>query len=110
LCFLSSRYGRFMLSASWDRTVRMRDMKTGKELRAFTGHTEKVPNVAITTDATRAISASEDGTVRLWDVDTGKELYRCKGHEGKAVGVAITSNGRYALPGGQDGTVRLGRL
>lgn len=55
-------------------TVRVWDVKTGKELLALTGHTNFISSVTVSPDGKSVLSASFDGTVRLWDLATGREL------------------------------------
>jgi WD40 repeat protein len=61
-----TRDGKFGLSSSSDKTVRLWDLETGKELHCFTGHTEIVVGLAISPDGKFALSGSLDGTMRLW--------------------------------------------
>jgi WD40 repeat protein len=51
-----------------DCVVGLYDLKTGKELRLFKGHTDEVQRVACAPDGQRAFSASRDRTLRIWDL------------------------------------------
>lgn len=64
----STGAGRFLVSGSWDRTVRLWDRADGRLLRVFTGHDGYVEAVCTTPDGRLAVSGSVDGTVRLWDL------------------------------------------
>ncbi|QJT07169.1 hypothetical protein G9272_32545 [Streptomyces asoensis] len=57
-----------LATAGDDRTVRLWDARTGRELAALTGHTGRVLAVAFSPDGARLASGGEDGTVRLWEV------------------------------------------
>lgn len=63
--------GRLLVSASWDRTVRVWDLRAGRVLHVLEGHEQYVESVAVTPDGTRAVSGSVDGTVRVWDLTAG---------------------------------------
>ncbi len=60
--------GRHALTASFDRTVRLWDVGTGKELCRFEGHTGPVFGAVFSPDGRQALSGGEDGTMRLWDI------------------------------------------
>ncbi|HVS34075.1 MAG TPA: sigma-70 family RNA polymerase sigma factor [Gemmataceae bacterium] len=74
--------GKRALSASFDATVRVWDVETGKELHCLQGHTDRSDCAVFSPDGKRILSCSWDGTVRLWDVETGKEL-KCFGATGR---------------------------
>ena len=51
-----------------DRTVRIWDVVSGKEVRHFTGHLAPAWSAAFTFDGRSVISGSADGTALVWDV------------------------------------------
>ncbi|HEY1378946.1 MAG TPA: c-type cytochrome domain-containing protein, partial [Gemmataceae bacterium] len=97
--------GRLVLLASADRSVRLVEVASGRELRRFVGHSASVWSVAWSPDGRRALSGSLDGTVRLWDVATGQELRRIDAHEGLVSAVAFLPDGKRALSAGFDHAV-----
>ena len=61
--------GKYIVSGSYDRTVRMWDAETGDPVgEPLIGHSDPVECVAFSGD-TCIKSASLDGTVRIWDVE-----------------------------------------
>jgi WD40 repeat protein/predicted Ser/Thr protein kinase len=104
-----SRDGKRLLSAN-DRTLRLWDLESGKQLRRFEGHVAGVEWAVFTPDQGRIVSAGADRTVRVWEASSGKQLHCYFGHRGGVVGVAVSPDGRYALSSSHDGTLRLWRL
>jgi WD40 repeat protein len=105
--YVFSPDGEHALSVSADKTMRLWDVKTGRCLRVFEGHTHSVDCVAWSADQCRALSGGGDRIVRLWDVETGQCLRVLEGHMGNVDWVALSANNRYALSGARDETVRL---
>ena len=97
--------GRFVATGGDDRTVRLWDTATGKELHRCDGHGDEVFAVAVSRDARRIISAGRDRVVRVWDGANGKLLHRLAGHTDTVRAVAITPDGKLALTGGDDRSV-----
>ena len=112
--------GRYILSGSGDPTLgsdggilkraddtmKLWEVKTGKELRAFAGDSSGVFSVAFSPDGRFALSA-ERLTLKLWEVETGKELRTFYGHSGWVYSVAFSPDGRYILSGSLDKTLKL---
>jgi WD40 repeat protein len=98
--------GERVLTSGDDKTLRLWDAYTGKQLRVFTGHSDHVYGAALSPDGKRVLSSSGDKTVRLWDVSTGKQLLTMTGHTHAVFSVGFGPDGKV-LSGGTDGTVRL---
>jgi serine/threonine-protein kinase len=99
--------GRRALSGGFDRTPRLWDVESGRELHRLDGHTDPVYSVALAPDGRWAISGGEDGSIRLWDAETGKEIRRFEGHTAAVRCVVFVGDGQRALSSSNDGTVRL---
>src|SRR5271156_4426706 len=63
--------GKMVASGSLDQTIKLWDVKTGKEQATFKGHKFFVWSVAYSPDSKTVASASWDRTIKLWDVKTG---------------------------------------
>ncbi|BAY27144.1 protein kinase [Calothrix sp. NIES-2100] len=80
---------------------------TGELLRTFTGHSDWVSSVAISSDGQILASGSRDNTIKLWSVTTGKEIRTLTGHSDPVVSVAISSDGQILASGSLDKTIKL---
>lgn len=65
---------KYIATGGYDKTIRIWDVETGKEIRKFCGHTSSVMSISYTPDGKYIISGSGDGTIRIWNVEKGKEI------------------------------------
>src|SRR5258708_14254868 len=72
-CIAFSPDGHRAVSGSEDRTLRLWEIETGRELKQLTGHNEEITAVAFAPDGRRVIAGSRDRTLRLWDVESHRE-------------------------------------
>lgn len=99
-----SKDGKRALTGSEDHTMRLWDLKTGKELKKFTGHMSWTWDVAFTPDQKHAISSGgTDKTIRLWDLDKGEEVRQYTGFPNRVYAAAVSPDGKYVL-GGEGGS------
>jgi RNA polymerase sigma factor (sigma-70 family) len=81
LCLACSLDGKLLASGSADKTVRLWDVKTMKEIATLQGHDGAVTLVVFSPDKRTLFSASADKSVKAWDPSTGKELRSFAGHK-----------------------------
>lgn len=65
----------YVATGSKDKSAKLWEMSTGREVRSFLGHEGTVTSLAFTSDGNTLISGSNDKSIRLWEVATGKEIY-----------------------------------
>jgi WD40 repeat protein len=99
--------GSRVLSGSADNTLKLWDVGSGKEVRAFTGHTQSVSACVFSPDGSRVLSGSADKTLKLWDVGSGKEVRAFTGHTNGVYACAFSPGGLRVYSGSDDRTVRL---
>ena len=63
--------GKHIVSGAWDKTIKLWELNSGKELRSFEGHTRCVNSIAITPDGKHIVSGSADGTIKIWELQSG---------------------------------------
>lgn len=69
--------GRFFITGSQDKTLKIWDLRTGVEIRTFSGHSAKINSIAIHPDNTNFYSVSGfigGAEIKIWDVYTGEEI------------------------------------
>ena len=66
--------GTRLASGSDDKTVRIWEVATGKELSQLRGHSAVVRSVCFSSDGKQLTSGSDDKTVRNWDLATRASL------------------------------------
>ena len=71
--------GTKILTGSDDKTVRIWNMESGKELQRLEGHTREVMSVAFSPDGKTVATASQDEFIRIWNIETGKVVQTLKG-------------------------------
>ena len=59
--------GSRIVTASEDKTARIWDAATAKEIAVLRGHESSVTSAAFSPDGSRIVTASEDKTARIWD-------------------------------------------
>ena len=99
--------GKLALSGSDDKTLKLWEIKSGREIRSFTGHSDSVWTVAFSPDGKLALSGSLDKTLKLWEVSSGHEIRSFTGHSSDVNAVAFSPDGKLALSGSDDKTLKL---
>lgn len=101
--------GQFIVSASEDRTVRLWDAKTGRQIGLpMRGHTSYVYSAYFSPDGKRIVSASEDKTIRIWDTETRRQIGRpLEGHTWAVLCASFSPDGKRIVSGSFDKTIRI---
>ncbi|MCX5207158.1 helix-turn-helix domain-containing protein [Streptomyces sp. NBC_00237] len=99
--------GRWLASASADRTVKLWDARTHRPRGSLGGHTGSVFQVVWSPDGRRLASAGADRTVRVWDTGSRRLLKSLAGHTGSVLGLAWSPDGRWLASASADRTVRV---
>ena len=70
---INRRTQPLLVSGSWDKTVRIWEVGTGRMLQTLSGYDHAVYSVALDPRGRWLASGSEDGTIKLWRLgDTAK--------------------------------------
>ncbi|KAJ1552576.1 Notchless protein 1, partial [Cladochytrium tenue] len=105
ICF--SPDGRFLASASFDKSVKLWDGRTGKFLETLRGHVGAVYQVSFSADSRQVLSASKDSTVKAWDLQKRRLRNDLPGHADEVYAIDWSPNGEKAASAGKDRTVKM---
>ena len=110
-----SNNGRYVASCSDDRSIRLWDLETGKQLSVGWSHTARIWNLMFFDNDSKLISVSEDCTCRVWNIIESREnvaelsisnVYEV--HLIKSIwGVDVKDDEMIAVTSGNDGRLKL---
>lgn len=89
--------GQIIASGSYDKTIKLWELKTGELLHTIAGHKQRVTCVAISPDNQTLVSSSEDTTIKLWTLGSGKLKQTLAGHSGRVRCIAFSPNGQILI-------------
>ena len=93
-------------SASWDRTCRIWDTRTGECVQTFTGHSHVVRGCALSADGRCVVSCSDDCSLKLWDLRSGSAACAMRKHSKPVYYCVFAQQGALASASA-DKTVRV---
>jgi WD40 repeat protein len=96
--------GKRLATASADKTAKVWDADTGRELLTLRGHQDDVSSVAFSPDGKRLATASADNTAKLWDADSGRELLTLGGQQGAVSSVVFSPDSKRLATANADDT------
>ncbi|KAK3717318.1 hypothetical protein QZH41_011558, partial [Actinostola sp. cb2023] len=97
--------GRFVVSGSYDRKVRLIDSATGKCEKAIQGHAGSIRCVLVSEEREIVLSGGYDTSVRCWDIIRGNCKCIFRGH--RATVTCISLHGNHMASGSRDKSVKV---
>ncbi len=88
--------GQWLVSASYDETIKLWSVETGECLQTFFGHRGPIISAKFSHDNRFIISVGVDRSLKVWDIQTGKCLHSLTDHIGLIYTLAV---GNIRLPG-----------
>ncbi|HEX2688280.1 MAG TPA: AAA family ATPase [Kofleriaceae bacterium] len=99
--------GRYVVSASNDRTLRVWELGSGRAVATLEGHTDWVSACAVTQDGRHVVSASADQTLKVWELASGRAVTTLAGHTNDVTACAVTPDGRHVISASRDQTLKV---
>ncbi len=97
-----SKDGRYLVSVSSDKTVKIWDVKRKKLIKTLEGHGDIITSVDISKDKKFIATGSWDGSINLWDFETGELLTTIEGPFSYINDVAFSPTDRLLAAAGID--------
>jgi WD40 repeat protein len=97
----------WVASASYDGTVRVWDVDTGRELSLLCGHESSVACVDFSPNGINVASGGDDHMVRVWNVTSAQQLRILQGHSASVHSVKYDRSGKLLASGAWDYSVCL---
>lgn len=67
--------GDLLATGASDKTIKLWNVKTGKNLRTFVGHVRKIESIAFSPNGKIiASTGNQESVINLWDVETGQKV------------------------------------
>ncbi|XP_065169931.1 notchless protein homolog 1 [Atheta coriaria] len=99
--------GRILASASFDKSIKLWEAKTGKFLGTLRGHVQAVYMVSFSADSRLLVSGSSDSTLKLWNIKSRQIEFDLPGHADEVYAVDWSTDGSRVASGGKDKVLKL---
>lgn len=98
-----------IVSASYDKTVKIWNVNNGREINSFKAHSDLVNTVNFSPDGNKIASASADKTIKLWNIE-GKLIQTFTGHRSEITSIDFSPDGKQLVSGSTDNTIKIWQL
>ncbi len=106
--------GKYIISSSGGKTIKMWDVEKGECVKTLEASAGSVSCLAYSTDGKYIVSGSNqpysetpDNNVRIWDAETGKCIKTLEGHTKGVRSVAFSPDGKHIVSGSNDNTIKI---
>ncbi|POG65880.1 hypothetical protein GLOIN_2v1482801 [Rhizophagus irregularis DAOM 181602=DAOM 197198] len=99
--------GKYVVSGSRDRTVRLWSVRGKRLFHGFKEHKGDVNSVSFSSNSNLIVSGSMDNMVYLWSVNEKKLVHVFKGHNGGVSSVSFSPNNEFIVSESKNGMICL---
>lgn len=105
VCFSEDR--KHLLSGSSDKTLRLWELETGKELKTLSGHSSMVWPVCWQHHDKIIASGGNDSKIKIWNSETAKEIVTLPAHAPIVLGLSFSPDGKWLASCGGDKQIKI---
>lgn len=98
--------GKYIATASWDKTAKIWNAADGKLLIELIGHTGAINTANFSPDGKTIVTASNDNTAKIWNVSNGKLLIELIGHTSSVQSANFSHDGKTIITSSVDRTIK----
>ncbi|CAL1397384.1 unnamed protein product [Linum trigynum] len=109
-CAIFDRLGRYVITGSDDRLVKIWSMETAFCLASCRGHEGDITDLAVSSNNVLVASSSNDCVIRIWRLPDGLPISILRGHTGAVTAIAFSprpGSVYQLLSSSDDGTCRI---
>ncbi|CAI0626323.1 unnamed protein product [Linum tenue] len=109
-CAIFDRLGRYVITGSDDRLVKIWSMETAFCLASCRGHEGDITDLAVSSNNVLVASSSNDFVIRIWRLPDGLPISILRGHTGAVTAIAFSprpGSVYQLLSSSDDGTCRI---
>ena len=99
--------GEHFVTGSYDKTVKLFDLRTQQLTKTFAGHDASVSSAIFNPHGNLVISGSKDKTIKFWDILSGVCIKTLSEQMGEVTSVQMNSNGILLLSSSKNSCNRL---
>ncbi len=107
---LLARDGKTLFKGKFGKDIRRWEIKSGKSVLDYKGHTQAAICYALSRDGKRLLSGGADGTIILWNADTGDTLRVIRSYRQPVFEVQFSSDESRVISSSWDATLRIHHL
>jgi len=101
--------GRLIASASFDKSIKLWNGRSGAFIASLRGHVQAVYQIAWSADSRLLVSGSADSTLKVWNIVERRLSLDLPGHGDEVFAVDWSPDGERVASGGKDKLLRLWR-
>lgn len=98
---------QYILISDRSNVIFLLDIKSGRIIRKFSGHTGSIKTISLSPDGKYFVSCGLDQSVRLWSITSSSEICSSFEHPDYVTSVVFSRDGKYIVSGSMDGTLIL---